>query len=273
MSGISDIGSNFDRKYQRVFLLRLTLVLFTLYTVYSWVLAPLSVILGTDYIYSSTLLPAVLYYMYSAVEIFAFLCAYASFIFALLMLDKRCVLGSFAVYCGAVLYKYLSNLVATWIFDGAVDLSKDILLTPIISFLLEIAQLAAVCAVSAVLIKKFRKKLEVSRAAVAKLDEKARKKVVIFGGADGYSSLFSYSENRSKNPVFMSAFYAGCIVFSVKVVLCIIDAVSFYVYTRYFDFLQILIYVVKWAAISTVCVVVMLFILKWIYRNYKRSQN
>lgn len=259
-------------KFRHGLLIRLAVISFLLYAIYSWLLAPLSIILNSDIIYKGTIFPAVLYYLYSITEIFVFFYAYATVIFALFKFGFGKSIPFIAVYSGAVLFKYTSNLIATWILGGAIDLSEDVLFTPIFSLIFEIAQFCAVFVIAYSFTHIYREKTAASQAALLKLNTDSAKNTA-FCFVAGEDKLFSTLRYSAKNPVFMSTVFSSVLILLVRVAMCIVNAVSLYSVAGFFAPVQFIADIAVSVAISVICFFVIMFLTKRFYligiRKYK----
>ena len=99
-------------------LLLLSLSLTVLISLYIFVFAPLYVWLSNDVLYMGTVLPDVFEVLCSTVDILVFGLSYGVILFALYRFPFKKALVLVYVYIASIFYKYVGNLLMTYITDG-----------------------------------------------------------------------------------------------------------------------------------------------------------
>lgn len=178
---------------------------------YSLVLAPLYTQLNSDVTYQEAVITYVLYYAYNLVQIAVFYAVFAATIYAVW---RGGFLGSKAVwitYTLALVGKYLLNFLMDCILDGSIPafdlfLSKDLpIMLP--NLLLEIGQYALILLITCLIIRRKKRKWQVS---LLLNESKAGDERAL---AFPITKLLSF-----KNPVQASAFWSS-VVFMVMMVV------------------------------------------------------
>jgi len=107
-----------DRALFKKMLLLLSLSLTVLISLYIFVFAPLYVWLSNDVLYMGTVLPDVFEVLCSTVDILVFGLSYGVILFALYRFPFKKALVLVYVYIASIFYKYVGNLLMTYITDG-----------------------------------------------------------------------------------------------------------------------------------------------------------
>lgn len=85
-----------------------------LYSLYCFVLVPLSIMYSNDVVYKDTLLPTVTEIIYDAVEIIAISLGYAVSVYSIYRYGLSKTVPSMILFCVITLFKYVSNLLMDW---------------------------------------------------------------------------------------------------------------------------------------------------------------
>lgn len=203
---------NFDMKHEATICKILAIMFFALYSLYCFVLLPLSTKFNSNIVYADTLLPAIMEFIYTIVELLAVSFGYASIVYIVYRFGLAKCRKVFDIILIASLYKYVANTVVSW-FDGG--FYSDELLTDILNMIiytaLDVLQALIVGFAAYKIIGKFDSGYTVAKKSAEKLDGKYPErdtKVYPFSG------LFNF-----KNPLIKSALAGGILIATVKILM------------------------------------------------------
>ncbi len=98
----------------------MAIVLFVAYTLICAVVYPVSTLTSNDIMYSETVIPMLLEYAYTVVELFAISAAYGLLIFGVFAFSVKEFGWGVIIFIGATVYKYALNTFADWAVNGSV---------------------------------------------------------------------------------------------------------------------------------------------------------
>lgn len=90
------------------------------YSLYCFVILPLYFSLDANVDFSRTVLPNLVGYVGTALEHIAVFVFYGVIIYGIYRFGYKPMRGMYAVFCASAVYKYLANMLMSWIRDGAV---------------------------------------------------------------------------------------------------------------------------------------------------------
>lgn len=172
-----------------------------LYSLLCFVLSPVGEALQADIAYENGVLPAVVDYLGTVVDLAAVVLFYAVLIYALYSYGAKHIRSGVAVFVGCVAYKYAALAIMAWVQNGSVPLDWYMYIFNLLFYtVLETLQLIIVIMISNRFVGPFRAKNELLRSA---------------GGEemDVYPFTGIYDK---KNPLMKSAFVSAIVIFVSK---------------------------------------------------------
>ncbi len=158
-----------NRALLRRMLLLLSLGLFLLISLYIFVIAPLYIRFSNDVLYMSTVLPEIFSILLTVVDILVFGLFYGVLLYAVYRFELKMSLPFVYVYVAFILYKYVGNLLMTYLTDGVPKsgITSDVLNIGLY-ILLELLQTAIVLAVVALILYKAKEREDIRLEAAKK---------------------------------------------------------------------------------------------------------
>lgn len=204
--------TNLEVKHAGAIYRFMAVMLFVLYSIYCFVLLPLNTYFDSNIVYADTLLPTVMEFIYTTVELFALSFGFASVIYITYRFGYAKCKRIFVIIFVASLYKYVANTVVAWIDGGfhSDELLSDIL-NVVIYTSLDILQALIVGFIAYKIIKKFDDRYGVAKKSAEKLNENYPERDA---GVYPFAGLFDF-----KNPLLKSAFSGGILVAAVKMLM------------------------------------------------------
>lgn len=198
----------------------MTLTVFILFTVYSFVLTTLYVKAETDIAFNIPFFVDIIPLLTDLCEIVAMVTAYTFIIYAFRRFDKRCVTAHITAFVILTLYKYLAKIAVTYIINGALPvidyLISDLFWALALPILLEYAQLAIITLIVYFTMKKAFLFIREKKALEGRLPDYSFNEDAVF---------FPFTRIFNKdNPLQRSAFGIGIVVMASKMLqLLIVD--------------------------------------------------
>lgn len=169
ISFVSTQDSGKNRALYKRMLLLLSLSLFFLISLYVFLIAPFFVKTANHVLYMGTWIPEILSTLLSTVDILVFGIFYGVLLYALYRFKTKTAFAFLLVHIGAILYKYVGNLLMTYATDGVPisGISFDVIS---ISFyiVLEIAQTSIVFWIASAIVQKAREREQIRFVAAKK---------------------------------------------------------------------------------------------------------
>ena len=211
---------SYDSYFKKNSLIKLFLLVFVFFSIYSFILTTLYVKTISDINFMIPILIDLIPYITDITEIAGILICYSFIIYAFFRFDKDTIIKYTFVFVILTFYKYVAKIIITYIINGSLPQIKgvftDLMYSIALPALLEYLQAAIFISISYYIFKEAfefivsKKKLEHT------LPEfKFNEKLLFFP----FKKLFDL-----KNPIQHSAFYAGIIITISKMIqLIIID--------------------------------------------------
>lgn len=207
---MSQSVSRKDRIALRRMLLLLSIGLFLLISVYIFVIAPLYIQFSNDVLYMGTVLPEVFSVLLSTVDVLVFGLFYGVLLYALYRFGLKKALFTSFVFIVSVLYKYIGNLLMTFLTDGV---PTDGILSDVLNIglyiLLELLQATVVFTISALILRKAKDRERIRLEAA----EKAKKVYEPAAEYLPFSRLLNFG-----NPLQKAAFWMAFVPMIVHVI-------------------------------------------------------
>lgn len=205
----TSFNTNSDTAQKTKKRLSMTLICSTaiLFSLTSFVLAPLYTYTCSDVIFSVTVLPEIIEIIMDIIDVVTYAICLSTIIYSIFKFSFKGSLHLGAIYCTAVFLKYTANLVLTFIFDGTIGFND--FLYVIIYFIMDEIVLLLVSALSSSFIRKYYEKKA--------LTEKANNRLGI-KNVTTQEEVFNTSKIFSrKNPLQASALTMGVILSIIKI--------------------------------------------------------
>jgi len=210
----------YDSYFKRNLLLKLTIYVFVIFSIYSFVLTTIYVKTISDINFMIPVLIDVIPYITDLTEISGILICYSFIIYAFFRFDKNTIIKFTSVFVLLTLYKYLAKIAITYIINDSLPQIKgmftDIMYSVALPALLEYTQAAIVITIAYFIFKGTHELIETKRKLENKLPD------FIF---DEKALFFPFTKLFTRhNPIQRIAFWSGIIIMASKMIqLLIID--------------------------------------------------
>lgn len=219
------INEEMNKIYFKQLAIKLLIVSFVCFSLYSIAFLPLYLTLNADILYQNEIITIVVYYLMKAAELIGMVISTAIIIYSLYLIQIKETINLCLIFTVVTLYKYITNYVVTAIISGGISLTfyKDMnFISTIISVFLEALLLFLIVFFSHKIINNIKKRYKISRIAAKKAGVEAM----------DYRSLFFPFQKllNRKNPIQNAALLCSGIFLAKNyiewIILFIYDGVN-----------------------------------------------
>ncbi len=178
-----------------------------LFSLTSFVLAPIYTYVCSDIVFAVTVIPEIIDVLISILDIMAYAVCFSTIIYSFFKFSPKESVHLCVTYCAAVFLKYTANIIVTLISNGTIE-SADIIYV-LIYFVLDLLLFTLVALFSGSFVKKYYKKKSITDKANSRLGiETSTKREEIFNSGKIFSK---------QNPLQCSALASAVILSAARI--------------------------------------------------------